>query len=275
MTLLAPSDWTLPPQAPVEEGRFSVAPGQALAWWDSGGPGAAVVLCHPFTGNLRSWPFQQPALVRAGYRVIAYSRRGFAGSDPLDRDRAGTQGGDLAALLTHLGVARAHVVGAAAGAWAALDFALLAPDRCLSVTSVCSLIAMHEPDMAEALARIHPDWFAGLPVEAKELSADFRLRHPKGVAWWHSVFEANPRQAGPRVSQPLSAALSWTRLAGLSVPHLICAGAADLYMPPALARAIRDRLAGSTLEVFPDAAHAPFVETPEPFNARLLRFLSA
>lgn len=188
----------------------------------------------------------------------------------MDPQSPGSQGGDIAALLDHLSIRSAHLVGVAAGAWAALDFALMAPDRVLTISSVCSLLAMREPDMAEALAGIHPDWFQSLPAEAKELSAGFRLRCLDGVDWWRSVMRANPVPTGPRVSQPLSAPLTWDRLAQLSVPHLMCAGAADLYLPPELAECIAARMPGTSLHVFGKAAHAPFIETPEDFNAILL-----
>ncbi len=265
--------WALPDQALAKMGTFEVSPGQHIAHWDTGGDGPALLLCHPYTGNLMSWPFQQPFFAKAGFRTIAYSRRGFAGSDPLNTDVPGTQGGDIAALLDHLAIDRVHIIGAAAGAWSALDFALAHPGRALSLISVCSLIAMREPDMAEALARIHPDWFKALPPEAKELSANFRLSHPKGVAWWKGVLAENPKPDGPRVSQPLSAPLSWDRLSGLDVRHLFIAGAADLYMPPNLAQIFAKRLPRTACHVIHSAAHTPFLETPEIFNDLCADFL--
>lgn len=46
----------------------------------SGGAGPAVVLSHPGRGSALTWPYQQPVLSAAGFRVIAYSRRGYYGS---------------------------------------------------------------------------------------------------------------------------------------------------------------------------------------------------
>src|SRR6266567_2890782 len=70
----------IPPQAPAKEG-IAVLPGTRLAYWDTAGNGEAVVLLHPATGSARIWSYQQPVFVKAGYRVIAYSRRGYGGSD--------------------------------------------------------------------------------------------------------------------------------------------------------------------------------------------------
>ena len=44
------------------------------------GKGQAVVLIHGFPLDSESWGKQQAALLDAGYRVIAYDRRGFGGS---------------------------------------------------------------------------------------------------------------------------------------------------------------------------------------------------
>ena len=87
-----------PPQAAAKDGIAAVA-GTRLEYWDTGGTGEAVVLLHPATGSARIWTYQQPALVNAGYRVIAYSRRGYGKSDPVPKENPGTAADDLRALL--------------------------------------------------------------------------------------------------------------------------------------------------------------------------------
>ena len=51
----------------------AVAPGSIQVT----GGGQPIVLLHPATGSGLIWAYQQPAFVKAGYRVIAYSRRGY------------------------------------------------------------------------------------------------------------------------------------------------------------------------------------------------------
>ena len=89
----------LPPAAPVTAGQLALANGAKLWAWDTGGEGAVVLLTHPASGNHASWGYQQPVLAAAGYRVIGYSRRGYAGSDIGPADDSGSQAGDIAALL--------------------------------------------------------------------------------------------------------------------------------------------------------------------------------
>src|ERR1051326_1465374 len=75
----------LPAQVPVKEDIATVA-GTRLSYWDTGGNGPAIVLLHPATGTSRIWSYQQPVFSKAGYRVIAYSKRGYGASDPVPKD---------------------------------------------------------------------------------------------------------------------------------------------------------------------------------------------
>jgi len=82
----------------------------------------------------------QPAL--DGYRVIRYQRSGHGDSTPMDiapeafLDRAVT---DALALLDHLEVERAHLVGHSSGAVIAMALAMNSPDR------VQSLVLLEPP----------------------------------------------------------------------------------------------------------------------------------
>ncbi len=105
------------------------------------GRGDPVVLLHGFPDSARLWRNQIPALVEAGYRAIAPDLRGFGRSSrPEGVDAYGIANavGDVMALLDHLGIDRAHIVGHDWGAGVAWGFALFVPQRTktLSVLSV-------------------------------------------------------------------------------------------------------------------------------------------
>src|SRR5438477_3440616 len=123
----------IPAQAPAKEGWAQLADTR-LWYWDTGGNEPPIVLLHPATGSGLIWGYQQPVFVKAGYRVIAYSRRGYYNSAPYDREKPGTGADDLRALVDHLGIARFHAVASAAGGSIAADFALSHQDRLFSLT---------------------------------------------------------------------------------------------------------------------------------------------
>src|SRR3984957_6095244 len=140
--------WTpvpVPAQAPVSE-AVAELPGTRLWYWDTGGSGRPVVLLHAATHSAAGWVYQQPVLAAAGYRVIAYSRRGYFGSDPGDPANPGYAADDLDNLLRHLKLDQVDLVAAAHGGFFALDFALAYPAKVRTLTIVASLMGITDAD---------------------------------------------------------------------------------------------------------------------------------
>lgn len=85
-------------------------------YYEDLGTGRPVVLIHGWPLSSRSWERQVPALLGAGYRVVAYDRRGFGQSS---RPSAGydynTLADDLHAVLTRLDLRDATLVGFSMG----------------------------------------------------------------------------------------------------------------------------------------------------------------
>jgi non-heme chloroperoxidase len=85
-------------------------------YFEDHGTGEPVLLIHCWPLSSRIWEAQVPALVDAGYRVIAYDRRGFGwSSQPWEGYDYDTLAGDLRALLEHLDVRDATLVGYSMG----------------------------------------------------------------------------------------------------------------------------------------------------------------
>ena len=108
--------------------------GFELAFIDEG-EGDPVLLIHGFASNMRvNWiaPGWVKTLTEAGYRVIALDNRGHGGSSasyaPTDYAPA-RMAGDAAALLDHLGLPRAHVMGYSMGARVSAFMAIHHPDH--------------------------------------------------------------------------------------------------------------------------------------------------
>lgn len=75
-------------------------------------------------------------LAARGYRLIAPSRAGYLRSSVPPRFTVDEQAAEYAALLAHLRIRRAAVVGISAGAWSALAFARQYPDRCRALVLI-------------------------------------------------------------------------------------------------------------------------------------------
>jgi pimeloyl-ACP methyl ester carboxylesterase len=259
----------MPAQAPAKEG-IAALPGTHLGYWDTGGNGQAVVLLHPATGSARIWGYQKPAFAKAGYRVIAHSRRGYANSDPVPRDNPGTASGDLHNLVEFLGVGKFHVVGSAAGGQIAMDYALSHPERLLSLTLACAVGGVTDDDYVEMAGRIRPPGYDQMPAAFRELSPSYRAANPEGTLKWAEL--EHGAVTGTRLGQTSANRINWATLATMKVPTLILGGAADLGVPPPMARMYAAHIPNSEVVIAPEGGHSLYWEMPEFFNRTLLEF---
>src|SRR5689334_19464753 len=90
-------------------------PGARLYYSDAGGENTPVVLLHAASGSSRNWVHQQDAFRAAGYRIIAYDRRGWGRTEVSSEAKAVSAADDLLALADHLKLGRFHLLGVAAG----------------------------------------------------------------------------------------------------------------------------------------------------------------
>ncbi|MFE4969215.1 alpha/beta fold hydrolase [Streptomyces sp. NPDC056660] len=261
----------VPGQAPVTEYHIPVSGGGSLWCWDTGGPGSAVILLHPGSGSGESWPYQQPVLAAAGFRVIGYSRRGAYGSVAGTRAEADTASGDLGTVADHLGLDAFHLCGSAAGGPVAIDYALSHGDRLLGLTVSGSVMGIQDAEYQALTAALQPDGFGDLPVDFQELGPSYRGGNRDGVAAWLAIHErARTADAFP---QSLANTITWAALETLALPVQLITGDADLYSPPSLLRLNARHLADVTTRVVDEAGHNPHWERPDAWNRLLIRFL--
>ena len=252
----------VPAQVPAKEAWAQLSDTK-LYYWDTGGDGQPIILLHPNSGSALIWGYQQPAFAKAGYRVIAYSRRGFYGSAPIVEGKAGNAADDLRELIDLLGIKKFHAVAAASGGSTAADFAALHPDRLLSLTVSSNTFGIRSGSIARAAASIRLKNWEDIPSEFQELGPSYRAANPEGVKQWmeleHKAFVGSVRGQGRRE-------MTEAKLEQLKVPVLLIAGAADLTAPPSIARMLQAKIPNSELVVAPEAGHSVYWERPDVFN---------
>ncbi len=260
----------IPAQVPAKDGMAQI-PDTRLWYWDTGGQGVPIVLLHPATGSALIWGYQQPVLAKAGYRVIAYSRRGYYNSAPFDRNNPGIGSEDLRHLADVLGLGRFHVVASAAGGSIASDFAFSYQDRLLSLTISSNSFGVRDGEIAKAAAFIRPKGFEQLPAEFREIGPSYRAANPEGVKAWLEL--EHKALIGSEYRQTLKNEITQARLKDLKLPTLLIAGAADLLTPPSISRMIAAEIPNSRVVLMPEAGHSSYWEQPEIFNRAVLEFI--
>lgn len=263
--------FALPEQASAHEGFVELADVR-LAYWDTGGDGDVVVLCHPASQSAEIWRYQQPVLAAAGWRVIAYSRRGYGRSEKGPAQAPGTSVGDLVALLDCLEIGAAHLVGAAAGGITALAAAVGHPERAHSVTLAGTIFSINEQAWREAFANLGIAAVRdAVSTEFLELGPSYRFSNPTGTACFADYSAAAHRQSPTRQASGVD--VTWQALAAMQCPALLVTGDADLYAPPPLQAMVAAHLPNAEMHTLPEVGHAAYWEAPDAFNALLLQFL--
>lgn len=247
---------------PASEIVFPVTGGHGFARLTGDGP-QTVVLLHAIGLDGRVWQ-----LVTAGMptslRCVAVDLRGFGRSDAGAPTSLAQHADDVAALLDHLGVARAHLVGHSYGGAVAAAFALRHPQRIATLGLLASIVtaprrlflqraaAAESGTVEDIVAVTVPRWFT--PAE---------LDHPGRPIEYvtealQQVSTANWAAAWRILAQYDLA----PELAGIGVPTQFVAGEVDQAIPRDQLIDAARTLACATLTVVPGAAHMLPLERP-------------
>lgn len=242
---------------------------------------ATVVLIHGVGMNQTVWSPQIEALT-ASYQVVVYDMLGHGDSAlPTAAPTLHEYASQLQALLDAMHIERAHVVGHSMGALVALEFALMHPQRTLSVVALNAVYdrtpAQREAVMTRAatLGDVPLDtgvdatlsrWF-GDPVPGHLTQAAQGVRglllsvDPVGYARTYRLFACSDNaHVG--------------RLASLAVPALFLTGECDPNSSPAMSRAMAAATPFGRAEIIASERHMMNLTDPEGVNERLLAFLA-
>ncbi len=250
----------------------TVSPGVHLRYTDSGGTGVPLVLMHAATGSVASWEHQTPAFVKAGYRVIAFDRRGWGGTTTDPNTPPGTAADDLMALMDSLHIDRFHLVGTAAGGFVTLDAALAFPGRLRSIVVANTIGGVQDPEFVALGQRLRPPSFAAMPPELREVSPSYRASNPSGTAQWVSL-EKLSRPSGAVAAQPLKSTITFAALKSIRIPTLLLTGDADMFAPPPVLKMFAMHMKHAETLIVPEAGHSTYWEQPEVFNRAVLNFV--
>jgi pimeloyl-ACP methyl ester carboxylesterase len=259
----------VPVQAPAKEG-YAQLKDTKLFYWDTGGEGQPIILLHPNSGSALIWAYQQPVFAKAGYRVIAYSRRGYYNSAPIVEGKSGNAADDLLEFINLLGIRKFHAVAAASGGSTAAEFAATYPDRLFSLTVSSNTFGIRSGPISKAAQSIRPKNWDDIPSDVQEVGASYRAANPEGLKLWieleHKAWVGSVRGQGRRE-------MTEAKLEQLKVPVLLISGAADLLTPPSISRMLQSKIPNSELVVAPESGHSVYWEQPDVFNKAVLNFI--
>jgi len=258
--------------------------------YEETGAGSPLIFVHEFAGDLESWEPQLRAFARF-YRCIAFNARGYPPSDiPEDVGKysQARAADDIAAVLKHLGIAQAHVVGLSMGGFATLHFGLRHPAMARSLT-ICGCGYGAKPETrdifrkeSEELAALF-DREGSAKATARYAAGSARLqlqnKNPRGWQVFadrlakHSAKGSANTLRGVQASRPSLYDLA-DDMKKITAPTLIVAGDEDEpCLEPGLL--MKRSIPASGLVVLPKTGHILNLEDSELFNRILRDFLLA
>ncbi len=256
-------------------------------YYERSGQGHPLLFLNGSGGDLRARPGPMQGPLPEHFDVVAHDQRGLGQTDRPDEPYTmGDYAEDAAALLDHLGIGRAHVMGVSFGGMVAQELAVRHPQRVTRLVLACTSpggeggasyplhelaglpederarrgIALADTRFDEAFQRDNPDVFARMLRLSGERAA---------------VGQGEPgREVGARRQMEARRGHDvWDRLPGLPMPVLVCGGRYDGIAPPENLEAIASRVPDATLEFF-EGGHLFLVQDPRA-NERILQFLGA
>ena len=259
-------------------------------FYEDHGSGQPIVLIHGFPLNGRSWEKQMPALLGAGYRVIAYDRRGFGqSSQPTTGYDYGTFAADLKTLLDTLDLSDVVLAGFSMGTG--------------EVTRYIGTYGTERISKAALLGPIPPFLLrtgnnpTGVPQEVFDGFKDaIRADRPAFLTGFFDNFSNTDDLLGTRISADkirsdfviasqasaagtLACVDTWLTdfrddLPKIDVPTLIIHGDADRILPfESTAERLPKLIKGSRLVVIEGGPHAVIWTHADKVNPEILKFL--
>lgn len=259
-------------------------------YYEETGSGFPLIFVHEFAGDYRSWEPQVRFFSRR-YRSIAYNARGYPPSDVPENPAAYSQAittEDIAHVLRHLSIPRAHVVGLSMGGYATLHFGLRHPEMARSLVvagcgygSVAEQRAQFKAD-AEATAQQFETLGMAKVTETYAVGphrVQFQAKDPRGWAEFarmlaeHSAKGSALTMRGVQKARPSVWELEG-ELRKMTVPTLIVTGDEDEpCLEPNLF--LKRTIPTAGLWVVPKTGHTVNLEEPDLFNNAIQEFFSS
>lgn len=251
-----------------------------IAYDDSGGSGPTLI-CVPGLGDVRGqYRFIAPLLVRAGFRVLTMDLRGMGESSVDWPDYSpGATGDDVVAMVKHLGVERAWVIGNSFAGASAIWAAAAAPQQIAGIVLIDPFVRDVPvgigPRTILALA-MHRPWGPGF--WAMYYKSLYKVSPPADLDNYVVALKANLKEPGRfealQAMVDASKAPCEARMGEIYAPVLVIMGSADpdFSDPKAEADLATERLHGKEFMVT-GAGHYPHAEMPQLVAEEIVTFI--
>jgi 3-oxoadipate enol-lactonase len=242
-----------------------------------GPEGAPVLVLSSSLGTTSElWDRQLPSLADR-FRVLTYDHPGHGSSCLPERPwTVEAYARSVAALLDELELDRVSFCGVSLGGMVGMALALDAPERIERLVLSCTsaYLGPRGPWLERARA-VRADGVESVAdtVVGRWFTPALARDDPATVARFRAMIVATPREGYARCCEAVAAWDGRERIAAITAPTLVVAGADDPATPVEHAELLAGRIPGARLLVLEPAAHLANVEQHEAFTRALLAHL--
>ena len=259
--------------------NFATLNGTNLHYRSDGDPqGTPLVLIHSLGTDLRLWDDLIPRLDPT-LRLIRFDLRGHGlSADPAGELTLVDLSADLAALLDHLEIDKAVILGISIGGLIALDFALRNQARVSSLILADTAAKIGTPELWQTrmdTLRAHGMAHLADSILARWFAADFATRCPTQFQGLRTLFTRNSVAGYTAACAVLRDADLRAEVPQIMAPTLVLCGAQDAATPPDVVQELAGSLPNAGFAVLPDAGHTPPIEQPQLMADQINAFLRA
>jgi len=258
-------------------------------YYEEVGKGTPIVFVHEFADDLYSWEPQLRYFSRR-YRCIAYNARGYPPSEVPKAASKYSQAiatDDIANVMRHLRIRKAHIIGCSMGGFATVHFGLRYPRMALSLTAI-GVGYGSDPDKraqfakdTEVMARRFEELGTAEAIKPYQIGpsrVQFQNKDPRGFAHFcaefakHSALGSANTLRGVQARRPTVYSLE-RGLAKLKVPlHMVTGDEDNNCLEPGVF--IKRVCPSAWLTVVPGTGHAVNLEEPDFFNRITAEYLA-
>lgn len=234
-----------------------------------------LVLSNSLGTSLDMWQPQIAALTQR-FRVLRYDTRGHGQSSVTEGPYSIAQlGGDVIALLDHLGLQRVHFCGLSMGGITGMWLGVHHADR-LDKLILCNTAAYIGPpeNWTNRAAAVERDGVASIAaaVVDKWLTPDFAAQQADLVQTLRTMLGATDARGYAANCLAVRDSDLRNDAQRITTPTLVIAGTGDIPTPPADGRYLAENIPGARyVELY--AAHLSNLQQVEGFNQAVLAFL--
>lgn len=241
-------------------------------YYEMHGEGETIVLLHNGFACTKMWAGIYPRLLKAGFRVLMFDRRGYGRSDEGDGFTSYYRGegfrdesvAAMAELMEFLGVERFHVVGQCEGGVVGVDYCVRYPDQ-VKTLSTASTFCFSTISLEKFNRRKFPAAFDLLPAEIQDKYVYWH--GPERAAYFYDLCSRYGGCYGKGIFDLRPS------IEAVACPTLVMYADRGHFFDVEQGVAFYRHLRNGELAVFPKCGHNIFEHYPEEYVRQVVAFI--